>query len=116
MTKIQDQISQQMYEIKAHANKCDLPEKNDPLRIVPFVSKRCIVACGPGRCNCWPTVGHHFCIIFESHLRECSNEFLTEMGSLQHYLDRGCQVVDSTDQLQVVDETHLALQLSGNSK
>lgn len=113
-TRIQQQIADQVAEIRAHALKWDLPEKNDPLRIVPFVSQRCMVSCGPGRCNCWPTVGHHFCIVFESHLKRCSQDFLSEMGYLQQQVEsasRNCELI-SDEQASTIDQTHLALNLS----
>jgi hypothetical protein len=110
MPRIQDQIAEQTALVKSHAQKWDLPEKDDPLRIVPFVSKRCIVSCGPGRCNCWPTVGHHFCVVFESRLNSCSQEFLSEMGYLQAQVDK--LESEESEQGDIINECHVALKLS----
>ena len=100
--------------IKDAAFKYDLPEKNEPLRLVPFISKRCFVPCGVGRCNCYPTVGHHFCIVFESQLNKCSQEFLREISFLQEQVEKSLQKIDlvETDQSDVIDETHTALRLA----
>ena len=114
MGYIQDQIIQECQRIREHAHKWDLPEKHDPLRIVPFVSKRCIAYCGAGRCNCYPTVGHHFCIVFESHLQQSSRDFLSEMGWLQEQVEKSSQTptLAECEQSAHLDETHLALKLS----
>jgi hypothetical protein len=60
VTRIQEQIAQQVQAVQNHAIRLDLPEKNEPLVVVPIASKRCFVPCGPGRCNCYPTIGHHY--------------------------------------------------------
>jgi hypothetical protein len=84
VTRIQEQISKQVKVVQEHSIKWDLPEKGEPLVVVPISGKRCIAACGPGRCNCYPTVGHHYALVFESCLQQCSQEFLSEIGWLQN--------------------------------
>ena len=114
MGYIKDQIHVECARIRAVTEKYDMPQKDEPLRIVPDVSKQCFVPCGVGRCNCYPTVGHHFCIVFESQLKGCSKEFLSEMGYLQEQVDKSHVTHDAEpcQQSEILDQTHVALKLS----
>lgn len=111
MSRIAEQIATQVAQIRSHAEKWNLPEKREPLVIVPFVSKRCMVACGPGRCNCWPTVGHHFCLVFESHLKSCGSDFQSEMAYLQSKVNDHEASCVFSEQDDILDEHHVALQM-----
>ena len=110
MGYIQDQIQAECERIRKIAALADLPEKDEPLRVVPFVSKRCFVPCGVGRCNCYPTVGHHFCVVFESRLNQCSKEFLSEMGYLQEQVDKSTSA--DSEHGDIINECHVALKLA----
>lgn len=116
VNRIQEQIAEQVSIIRAHAERNQLPESDEDLRIVPFVSKRCIMYCGPGRCNCVPTVGHHFCVVFESKLKNCSKEFLNEIGWLQEQVQKAHaqKPLQVSEQGTIMDESHIALML-GNT-
>jgi len=114
MSRIRDQIAQQVQEIRQKATQSGFPESAEPLVIVPFVSKRCIAYCGAGRCNCHPTIGHHFCLVFESRLKNCSFEFVSEIEYLQDQVNKVSVnlLVTESEQLQVIDDAHLALTLA----
>jgi hypothetical protein len=114
MSRIREEIAQQVQEIRQKAQQIGMPEAAESLVIVPFVSKRCFVPCGAGRCNCHPTIGHHFCLVFESRLKNCSSEFVSEIEYLQDQVNKVSVnlLVTEPEQLQVIDETHLALHLS----
>jgi hypothetical protein len=114
MSRIRDQIEQQVQEIRHKATQSGFPESAEPLVIVPFVSKRCIAYCGAGRCNCHPTIGHHFCLVFESRLKNCSSEFVSEIEYLQDQVNKVSVnlLVAESEQLQVIDDAHLALILA----
>lgn len=114
MSRIRDQIAQQVQEIRHKATHSGFPESAEPLVIVPFVSKRCIAYCGAGRCNCHPTIGHHFCLVFESRLNTSSSEFVSEIQYLQDQVNKVSVnlFVAESEQLQVIDDAHLALTLA----
>lgn len=114
MSRIRDQIAQQVQEIRQKASQSGFPECAEPLVIVPFVSKRCIVPCGAGRCNCYPTMGHHFCLVFESRLKSCSSEFVSEIQHLQDQLNKVSLnlFVTESEQLHTIDDAHLALTIT----
>lgn len=114
MSRIRDQIAQQVQEIRHKATHSGFPESAEPLVIVPFVSKRCIAYCGAGRCNCHPTIGHHFCLVFESRLKSSSEEFVSEIQYLQDQVNKVSLnlFVSESEQLHTIDDAHLSLTLS----
>jgi hypothetical protein len=114
MSRISDQIAQQVQEIRHKAQQIGMPEAAESLVIVPFVSKRCFVPCGAGRCNCHPTIGHHFCLVFESRLKSSSEEFVSEIKYLQDQVNKVSlnQFVSESEQLHTIDDAHLALTLA----
>lgn len=111
--RIKDQIAQEAAKIRQQAKLSGFSEHGEPLMVVPFVSKKCIVYCGAGRCNCHPTVGHHFCLVFESLLKRSSEDFVSEIKYLQSQVPL-CeqQSHEYSEADQTLDDTHISLRLS----
>lgn len=75
-----EQIEAEVAKIRATGNA-------EPLFIVPIVNKRCFAPCGVGRCICFPTVGHKWAVVDQTHFHSSMDQWFSEIKWLQDHVD-----------------------------